>query len=214
MIFERIGFFFFSKIRPLFTFLLISFPLLCTDLYVVQKRLYRNALQDQYETTLLKAYKSLNKRADKHRFLSRYSETEPYFIDQHIESLQLLEEEINWLQTYERHPALAETELAKQRLAYLTKGKNKISFTEEEIKKSALCQETEEKMKKTVEMSEQDLKHLLSLIENVRIDSFEPHPKSPQMIITNFYLKKKTSPFKQETFEVKLDLLKREFKKQ
>ncbi|HAB99838.1 MAG TPA: hypothetical protein DCE71_08460 [Parachlamydiales bacterium] len=214
MIFERIGFFFFSKVRPLFTFLMISSPLLCTGLYVVQKRLERNELQTQYETTLLKTYKSLNKRADQHRFLSRYAEAEPYFIDQHIESLPLLQEEIDWLQTYEHHPALAETKLAKQRLAYLSKEKNKISFIEEEIKKSALCQETEEKMKKPVEMSEKDLKKLLSLIENIHIGPFEPHPKSPQMIITNFSLKKKTSPFKQETFEVKLDLLKREFKKQ
>ena len=213
MIFERIGLIFFSKIRPLFSFLFLTAPLLATGLYVLQKHLSLQEMQMQYETTLLKAQRSMQKRADKNHFLARYSEAEPYFLDQQIESLALLQEEVEWLQTYKNHPALAENQLAEERAAFLTQGKNKISFMEEEIKKSTLCQETREKMKKTVEMSEKDLEKLLSLIENVTIGSNAPPLKSPQMIITNFSLKKKISPFQQEIFEVKLDLLKREFKK-
>lgn len=213
MSFERLGILFFAKIRPPFFFLLLCMPLGLAGLYALQKRLEIKDLRTCYETTLAKAYKSLNKRASKDRFFSRYQEAQSYFIDQQIETLALLQNEIDWLQTYEKHPALAETKLAQQRLAFLTKGKNRICFTEEAVHKSPLCEETEEKMKKPAEMSQEDLKKLLSLIENTPVGSYQPHPKSPQMIITDFSLKKKTSPFKQEIFEVKLDLLKREFKK-
>ncbi|MBX9744904.1 MAG: hypothetical protein K2X08_06825 [Chlamydiales bacterium] len=213
MIFESIGRFFLLMLKPIFLFLIASLPLVLTSIYIVQKRLDLLSLQTQYEATLVKAYKSLNQRAEKERFISRYSETENYFLDHHIESLQLLQDEILWLQAYEHHPALAEKNLAKERLKRLSAGNNQISFLEEGIKKAQLYQETEEKMKKPVEVNETDLKKLLSLIENVEIGPYQPHPKSPQMIITNFSLKRRNSPFKQETFEVKLDLLKREFKK-
>lgn len=213
MIFERMGMFFFSKTRPLFFFIFLSLPLLVSALYLWQKHLELASLHTSYESTLFKAHKSLHKRADKDRFLARYRESENYFIDHHIESMPLLQNEIEWLQAYEKHPALAETKLAQQRLAFLTKGKNRINFTEEAVRKSSQCEETEEKMKKSVEMNQEDLKKILCLIENVPIGSYLPHEKSPQMVITDFSLKKKTSPFKQEIFEVKLDLLKREFKK-
>lgn len=213
MIFETIGRCFLLRLQPIFLFLIVSLPLVLTSIYIAQKRLDLLSLQTQYEATLAKAYKSLNHRAKREKFISRYSETEKYFLDHHIESLPLLQDEILWLQAYEHHPALAEKNLAKGRLKHLSKENNQISFLEEGIKKSQFYQETEEKMKKSVEVNELDLKKILSLIENVQIGPCQPHPKSPQMIITNFSLKRKNSPFKQETFEVKLDLLKREFKR-
>jgi len=212
MIFERLGRFFLSKIKPSFLFLLLSLPLLISGAYALQKRSEANALQALYETALFKAQKSLHKKAKKDRFFARYQSAQSYFIDQHLESVTLLQDEIDWLKAYEKHPALAETKLAQQRLAFLTKGKNRISFAEEAVHRSELCEEVEEKMKKSVEMNEEDLKKILCLIENVSVGSNQPYDKSPQMIITEFSLKKKTSPFKQELFEVKLDLLKREYK--
>lgn len=213
MLFERLGILCLSKIKPSFLFLFLSLPLLLAGVYAFQKHLEVKTLESQYETALFKAQKSLHKRAKKERFFARYQDAQSYFIDQHLEPITLLQDEIDWLKAYEKHPALAETKLAQQRLSFLTKGKNRISFTEDAVRKSDLCEEVEEKMKRPVEMNEEDLKKILCLIENVAVGSNQPHDKSPQMIITDFSLKKKTSPFKQEIFEVKLDLLKREFKR-
>lgn len=213
MNFERLGMFFFAKIKPVFFFLFLCLPLIFTGLYTMQKRAEIQDLQAFYETTLVKECKSLHKRADKEKFFSRYKESESYFIDQQIESMPLLQDEIDWLHTYEKHPALADAKLAQQRLAFLAKGRNRICFTEEAVRKSSSCEEVEEKMKRPVEMNQEDLKKLLSLIESEPIGNHQPHLKSPQMILTDFCLKRKTSPFKQEIFEVKLELLKREFKK-
>ena len=214
MFFERLGILFFSKMRPFFFFLLVSFPVLCTGVYILQKKLEISELNEQYESTLLKSYKALDTRAKKEEFLTRYSQSEPYFLDQHIESMVLLQKEIDWLLAYQNHPALSNNKLVESRLSYLTKGKNRISFTEEATRKSSIYKETEEKMKKPVEMDAEDVKKLLSLLENTTIAEYQPHPKSPQMIITEFSLKKKKSPFDQEVFEVKTNLLKREFIKE
>lgn len=212
MLFERFGILCLSKIRPVFLFLLLSLPPLFAGIYAFQKQLEAKTLESQYETTLFKAQKSLHKKAEKERFFARYQDAQSYFIDQHLEGATFLQDEIDWLKAYEKHPALAETKLAQQRLSFLT-GKNRISFAEEATRKGDLCEEVEEKMKRSVQMNEEDLKKILCLIENVKVGSYDPIDKSPQMIITDFSLKKKTSPFKQEIFEVKLNLLKREFKK-
>jgi hypothetical protein len=211
MFFERLGMLFFSKIRPPFFFIWVSLPLLFTGMYILQKRLEIFELNEQYESTLLKAYKVLDTRTKKEEFLARYFQSEPYFLDQYIESMVLLQNEIDWLLSYKNHPALSENKLVESRLSYLTKGKNRISFLEEATRKSNVYKETEEKMKKPVEMDAEDIKKFLSLIENTPIADHQPHPKSPQMIITEFCLKKKKSPFDQEIFEVKTSLLKREF---
>ena len=210
MFLENLGRLFFSKIRPFFFFILVSLPLLLTGIYTLGKRLEMSNLEDLFESTLVKASKSLNKRSSKEHFFARYSNPLPYFLDQNIESLVLLQNEIDLLSTYRKHPAISEKELIEARISYLT-SKNRISFMEESIRSTNLCKESEEKMKKSVEMDEKDLKKILSLIENVPIGPFEPHPKSPQLIITDLILKKKKVPFDQEIFEVKIDLLKREF---
>lgn len=213
MFLERLGQIFFLKMRPLFFYLLVSIPLILTGIYILQIRLEVQSLEDQYESTLLKAYKSLDTRSRKERFLNRYAGSEPYFLDQAIESVVLLAKEIDLLKSYQNHPAIADKNLIENRLAYLTEGKNRISFIEESIRTGSLYKETDEKMKKAVEMDEADVKKILSIIENVPIGPFEPNTKSPQLIISNFHLKKKKSPLNQQNFEVKLDLLKREFTK-
>lgn len=60
-------------------------------------------------------------------------------------------------------------------------------------------------------MDESDFKKLLSLIEDVPLDSNLPLPDSPQMIITDLILKKSAKILNREILEVEMKILKREF---
>ena len=71
--------------------------------------------------------------------------------------------------------------------------------------------EVEEKQRHPVQMDESDLKQILSLIEDLPVDSFLPSAGSPQLLIKEFRLKKQETPLHTEVFEVEMDLLKREF---
>ncbi|MBS0624657.1 MAG: hypothetical protein JSS32_01235 [Verrucomicrobia bacterium] len=213
MFLESLGKIFFLKMRPVFFFILVSSPLLITGIFILQKRFEIASFENLYESTLIKAYKSLDFRSRKEQFLTRYSSPEPYFLNQTIETLPLLQNEIKFLKEHRKHPAVTDKDQIENRLAYLT-GKNKISFVEESIRSNSLYKETDEIMKRAVEMNEEDVKKVLALIENVQIGPYEPSSKSPQLIISNLTLKRKKNASIQHTFDIKLDLLKREFNKQ
>ena len=108
------------------------------------------------------------------------------------------------------HPALADKRSTEARLQFLDSEDNRLTFIEEEIRSSSTMKETEERQRHTVQMDEEDLKKLLSLIEEVSIDSFSPAENSPQIIVTDFQLEKKESPIKTKVFEIEMKLLKRE----
>jgi tellurite resistance-related uncharacterized protein len=88
-----------------------------------------------------------------------------------------------------------------------------LSFTEEAISTSSCMRETEEKQRHSVEIEEDDLKKLLSLVEDVSIEPFCPAENAPQMIITDFHLQKKDTPVKTQILEIEMKLLTREFSK-
>jgi hypothetical protein len=62
-------------------------------------------------------------------------------------------------------------------------------------------------------MDENDLKTILSLIEDIPVDSALPSKSSPQILIKDFRLKKQETSLQTSVFEVQMDLLKREFTK-
>ena len=98
----------------------------------------------------------------------------------------------------------------KERLGFLKEGKNKLLFVEEGIERSGSLQEVEEKCKYPVEMNEEDLKKLLSVVEEVKIGSNLPPDNAPQLIIKNFELLKKPTLGSEDVFEVHLSIIKRE----
>ena len=62
-----------------------------------------------------------------------------------------------------------------------------------------------------MQIDEIDLKRVLSIIEDVAIESQQPLSHSPQMIITDFRLKKIAGFLNRELLEIELKILKREF---
>jgi hypothetical protein len=141
-------------------------------------------------------------------FVGKLKKSDHYYLDKYLESLTFLQPEIQKLEN-----ALAtgiQDDELKQRLDFLKSGKNKLLFVEEGIERSGSLQEVEEKCKYAVEMNEQDLKKLLSVVEEVKIGSYLPPDNAPQLIVKNFDLLKKPTLGSEDVFEVHLSLIKRE----
>jgi len=209
MFLEKIGQFFFSQMRPTFFFILVVFPVVAATLLVFFESAEIQDLEDRFAKLSRKEKIAFERKGRKERFLKRYSNANPYFLDQEIEAFSLLQSEKTRLESLLRHPAFPESQSLKERLAFLEE--NRFAFAEENIRTSTTMKEVEEKQRKSVQMDETDLKAILSLVEDLPIDSSVPSTGSPQLIIKDFRLKKQETSLQTEVFEVEMDLLKREF---
>ncbi len=142
--------------------------------------------------------------AKKEAFLNRYSETMPYYLDQEIESLLFLESEKKWLEELATHPATSSKQEIQKRLEEIKE--NRLSFSEGAIREAGKVRETVEKQRRPIELDEDDLSCLLAQIEDRPVGNFARKAKGPQLIVTQAELRRKG-----ENWELKLELLKREF---
>ena len=170
-----------------------------------------NELKDQFQSSLEKGKSALEKKALREKFLKRYGHSDPYFIDQQIEALSFLQKEQSDLRASINHPAIVKRDSLAARLQFILSDENKISFAEQNIRTSKDIKETEEKQRYPVQIDEEDLKELLSLIEDVPIGKYNPAPHLPQLLIQNFQIHRHTTPIETEVFIVEMSLLKREF---
>ncbi len=211
MFFERWGRLLFSRIRPPFFFALVVFPLFAAALFLFSEYTQLEELQGRFAKAARKEQAASERKARKERFLSRYSHANPYFLDQQIESFPLLQAKRQRLKSLLHHPAFPQPQAIQQRLEFLEQ--NRLAFSEENIRTSPQMKEVDEKQRHSAQMDDNDLKKILSLIEDVPIGPYVPSEDSPQLIIKDFRLKKQKTPLQTEVFEVEMDLLKREFTK-
>jgi hypothetical protein len=209
MFLEKCGKLFFSSMRPIFFFALVFLPLLTATLLLFLEHTELQNLQSRFSNAARKEKIAFARKSRKERFLQRYCHADPYFIDHTIESFPLLQLEKGRLESMLYHPAFPESRLFKDRLAFIDA--NRLSFVEENIQASAHIKEVDEKQRHPVQMDEHDLKKILSLIEDVPIDTALASKNSPQILIKDFRLKKLQTPLQRDVFEVQMDLLKREF---
>lgn len=141
-------------------------------------------------------------------FAKKLKSADHYYIDKHLENLTFLESDIRTLQVFiQNNP---EDERAKKRMQFLKEGANQLRFSEQNIKNLQGMQEVEEIQQYPVEMNEEDLKKVLSRIEDVTIASFCPGEKPPQLIIKNFELTRKKIKEQEQVYLINLQLIKRE----
>lgn len=206
--FERSGQIFFSRMHPVFFFLLTMLPVLAAACFVFLEKGHLQDLEERFAAAARKEKISLERKARKERFIQRYSQADPYFLDQKIESFPLLLAEKEQLESLLHHPAFPESTVLKDRLQFLND--NRLAFVEENMKTSSQWKEVEEKQRRPVQMDEQDLQKILSLIEDVQVGPYIPSNTSPQILIKDFRLKKQETPLNQ-VWEAEMDLFKREF---
>lgn len=213
MFLERIGKICLLHTRPFFFYLFVLTPILLSSTYLLLQYAHLEELQMRFAEACKKGRVALDRKSKKEHFLERYSEADPYFLDNNIESLLFLQKEKKELQALSLHPAMADKHLTEERLKFLDSPQNRLAFVEETIRTGLRAKETEERQRHPVEIDEEDLKKLLSLIEDVPIDSFSPLEKAPQIMIIDFRLEKKTTSFKTKVLELEMKLLTREFTK-
>ncbi len=211
MFLENCGKLFFLKMRPLFFFMLLIAPLSLALFILSQEARLIQGMQERFLAAKKKERLAMERKEEKKRFLERYSHADPYFLDQVIESFPLLAAEKKELEFIANHPAFPESIVIQERLAFLKE--NKLAFREEKIETSQEKKEVEEVQRYPVQMDENDLKAILSLLEDVPIDANVPKSHAPQILIKNFRLKKQETPLHTNVFEVEMTLIKREFTK-
>lgn len=213
MFLETCGKWFFTNMRLWLFFLLTACPILLTSVWIYMEQSAFQELEDRFSATVRKGKAAMDRKLKKERFLQKYSQATPFFLDQEIESIVFLEKEKEKLQSLLSHPALPRKEPIKERLSFLLSAENKLSFMEENIRTSALVKETEEKQRHPVQLDEGDLQKLLSLIEDLPIGSISHGKQSPQLVIRDLKLRKISTPLQTSVFEIEMELLKREFNK-
>lgn len=206
-IFAQFGRFFFEKNRPWLFFCLLSLPFFLALGILLSRLLQLREIEQTFDAAASRGRSALEKRLQKEQFLQRYREAEPYFIDQCLESLPLLERERRELLAMKNHPACSNRDKASRRIAFLAGPENRLAFAEENIRSSKSMKETEERLIHPVEIDLDDLEHLLALIEDLPVGAFHPNPHSPQLLIQDFRLTKKTPA----VFELNLSMIKRDF---
>jgi hypothetical protein len=140
-----------------------------------------------------------------------HSDTDHFYIDKNLETLSLLEPEIESLKIILDNDNLPADENIKKRLETLVGGGNSLVFTEGVVQSSPSFQDVTETLVHPVEVNIADLQQILCRIEGIPIGPCKPPPNRPQLIILDFRLDKKTSSEKNEVFLLNLKLLKREF---
>jgi hypothetical protein len=207
--FERLGKLLFAQMSPPFFFSLLVLPPLLSALALFFQIGELKELEARFAAAARKEKIAIARKERKENFLQKYAQVNPYFLDQQIESLPLLENERQKLEQLLHHPAFPNHPSFRERLHFISQ--NRLQFAEENLQTSATIKEVEEKLRHPVQIDESDLKKILALIENRKIESFEPSPSSPQLIVQDLQLTKIKTALQTEVFELDLQLLKREF---
>lgn len=209
---ERLGKFCFSKDRHLYFYLVLALPILAGSFYAFIQYNKMKHLEELFSASCKKGKLALIRKQKKENFIKRHTHASPYFLDEQIENLVFLKPEIEELKTLIQHPALADKKPFEARLDFLTKGANRLSFTEEAIRSNSHIKETEEKQRHSVQLNGEDVKKLLTTLEDLPIGNEVPMIASrPQIMITDFRIETKQTPLKTNVFEVEMQFLKREF---
>lgn len=154
-------------------------------------------------------FEQLNKK--EHAIVSSLQNSDHFYIDNHLESLCFLETETRKTKTLLAENPLDEK--GKKRLSFLKDGGNRLLFSETKTRSKGTFSEVEEEQQHPVEMDEEDLKKLLSLVEGVTIWPYGPREKRPQLIIKDFDLSKKENISQDCVFVINMNIIKRESKK-
>ncbi|MCB1180730.1 MAG: hypothetical protein KDK55_01735 [Chlamydiia bacterium] len=196
-----------SQKRLLFYFILLGFlPLVCV--YCVfhnQKKSLDRALLSLEHVKHLGVIKKRSQGINNH-VRRLYQEADHYYIDHKLETLTFLKNEQEAITKLISSDSFPGDERILNRDAFLKNNSNKLIFKELGIETGQGIEETIEVLSHPVEINNEDLKTILDRIEgNIK----ELHP--PQMLITDFSLKRKETLNKSEVFELSMKVLKREY---
>lgn len=188
-----------------------AFPLLAVLFHFFSKLEQLDNLKLHMEQVNASVFTRERQQATNMAVQSVYREAEHFYIDKHIESIPLLQPEIDSLKTIASNPNFTEDEAIKKRLEFLTGTANSLVFSEGVVQSTPHFQEVTETLVHPIEVNNEDLKNILAKIEGKELGAYAPGPGRPQLIILDFKLERKNITEKNEVFLLNLKILKREF---
>lgn len=212
MFLESFGRFCCSSMRPSLFYFLLLVPFLVTGSYLWSRLSRERQLETQWIEAVRKGKTAIERKERKEKFLKRYCNADPFFLEKEIESLSFLQKERLTILSMIHHPALSDRQPLQKRLEFLESEKNRLSFLEENVRSSSKIRETDENQRHPVQMDENDLQQLLTWIEEIPFGENEPLSNMPQLLVRNLKMKKIETPLQSEVYEVEMQLLKREWK--
>lgn len=157
------------------------------------------------------AYTRERKQSANMAILNHYNQADHFYIDKNLETMSLLEPELESLKKMQEDRNFPDDENVKKRIDTLTGSSNSMVFTEGVVQTTPLFQEVTETLVHPVEVDVEDIRKILCRVEGIQIGECMPPPDRPQLIILDFKLDKKAITEKNEVFQMNLKLLKREF---
>jgi hypothetical protein len=184
--------------------------LFVTFLFVSQKSQVeelQNAIENiQHQSFIKEKKQALNLAVREH-----FREADHFYIDKYLETLVILEPEIEQLQKIVQDKNFSDDDRIKKRLEFLTSQSNALIFSEGVVQSFPLFQETTETLIHPVEVNATDIQRILARTEGLKIGDFTPGPHRPQLVMTEFKLDKKKVNDKNEVYLLNMKLIKREF---
>lgn len=172
------------------------------DVSEVQNKLWR--LQDM-------AYSREKKQSSNIAVRCHFHDADHFYIDKNLETITLLEPEIESLKGMLNNPNFPDDENIKKRIEALTGEANSLVFTEGVVQSTPVMQEVTETLVHPVEVNVDDIQQILCKVEGITMGTCIPPPDRPQLIILDFKIEKKNASEKNQVFLLNLKLLKREF---
>lgn len=169
-----------------------------------------NELQQYIENLQNQAFIREKKQTVNMAVRSHFRDVDHFYIDKHLETLSLLEPEIESLKGMLNNPNFPDDDAIKKRVDNLTNN-NSLVFTEGVVQSTPIFQEVTETLVHPVEANVTDLQRILCRIEGLPLGDCSPPPNRPQLLILDFKIDKKKVSDKNEVFLLNLKLLKREF---
>ena len=158
-----------------------------------------------------KTPKAIEKKKSYEDFIQKHTSQRGNFLQQESDKLQLLSKETAFLTPFLSNPLCLSKDKIQNRLNFLQSKQNKLTFISTDFQKNSKQQQTSLKLASKVYVNKEDLKKILSLIEQEPIDEFTNPILGPQMIISSFQLTSQISSVQTENFELYLELIQREF---
>lgn len=204
---EKTTFFSFMKNR-LLIYIIISamIPSVCIFYYLFCKKKQIDRLSQKIKEIQLFSASYKKKQGINLSIRKIFTNANHQYIDHHLESLTFLDNEKKALEKIISSDFFSGDEKILRRHHYLTGKENCLVFRENGIETAEGIEEMSEALSHTVEIDADDLKNILFRIEGEEL-SLSP----PQMLITDFFLKRKSHPNEGEIFELDIQLIKREF---
>ncbi len=185
--------------------ILVSWLFLSSRMQTISDLEYREwHLQEQ-------AFSRERKQSTNITVRNHFRDADHFYIDKNLETLTLLEPEIDSLKKMLADPNFPEDENIKKRLELLAGTGNAMVFTEGVVQSTPIFQEVTETLVHPVEININNLQQILCRVEGIAIGDCVPPANRPQLTILEFKIDKKNVSEKNQVFLLNLKLLKREY---